>query len=92
MARGLGLGTASLAALNAAYNLHPEVIYFLSDGEPTDSQPKVIVEAMSERNRTRRVTIHAIGVVTQRGGGAGLTYFMKPLAENNYGKFQLIEQ
>lgn len=91
MSRGMGLGTASLAALNAAYNLNPEVIYFLSDGEPTDSQPTVIVESMSERNRTRRVTIHTIGVVTQRNGGAGLTYFMKPLAENNYGKFQLVE-
>jgi hypothetical protein len=30
-------------------------------------------------------------VVTQRGGGAGLTFFMKPLAERNYGMFRLVE-
>ncbi len=91
MSRGLGLGTASHAALNAAFNLNPEVIYFLSDGEPTDGQPATIVESMVERNRTRRVTIHTIGVVTQRNGGAGLTYFMKPLAERNTGVFRLVE-
>lgn len=91
MARGMKIGTASHAALNAAFNLEPEVIYFLSDGEPTDGQPAQIVESMSERNRTRRITIHTIGVVTQRGGGAGLTFFMKPLAENNFGSFRLVE-
>ncbi len=91
MSRGLGLGTASHAALNAAFNLNPEVIYFLSDGEPTDGQPATIVESMVERNRTRRVTIHTIGVVTQRNGGAGLTFFMKPLAERNTGVFRLVE-
>ncbi len=92
IARGMQVGTASHAALNAAFNLDPEVIYFLSDGEPTDGQPVQIVEAMSERNRTRRITIHTIGVVTQRGGGAGLTFFMKPLAEHNWGLFRLVEQ
>ena len=91
IARGMQVGTASHAALNAAFNLDPEVIYFLSDGEPTDGQPVTIVESMSERNRTRRITIHTIGVVTQRGGGAGLTFFMKPLAEHNYGVFRLVE-
>lgn len=91
MSRGLGPGTVSHAALNAAFNLNPEVIYFLSDGEPTDGQPAAIVESMFEKNRTRRVTIHTIGVVTQRGGGAGLTFFMKPLAERNFGVFRLVE-
>lgn len=91
IARGMKLGTASHAALNAAFGMEPEVIYFLSDGEPTDGQPTQIVQSMTERNRTRRISIHTIGVVTQRGGGAGLTLFMKPLAENNWGKFQLVE-
>lgn len=91
MARGMKIGTASHAALNAAFNLDPEVIYFLSDGEPTDGQPAQIVESLSERNRTRRITIHTIGVVTSRGGGAGLSLFMRPLAEHNYGMFRLVE-
>ena len=89
--RGMAAGTASHAALNAAFGLDPEVIYFLSDGDPTDGQPGVIVESMSERNRTRRITIHTIGVVTQTGGAGGLTFFMKPLAEHNFGRFQLVE-
>ncbi|MBS0205715.1 MAG: VWA domain-containing protein [Planctomycetes bacterium] len=91
MAQGMKLGTASHAALNAAFNLDPEVIYFLSDGEPTDGQPQQIVQSISERNRTRRITIHTIGVVTSRGGGAGLSLFMKPLAEHNYGMFRLVQ-
>lgn len=91
IARGMSVGTASHAALNAAFSLDPEVIYFLSDGEPTDGNPSQIIESMSERNRTRRITIHTIGVVTQKGGGAGLTFFMKPLAEHNFGSFRLVE-
>jgi hypothetical protein len=89
--RGMAMGTCSHAALNAAFGLDPEVIYFLSDGEPTDGQPAQIVESLSERNRTRRISIHTIGVVTQRGGGGGLTFFMKPLAEHNFGTFRLVE-
>ena len=91
IARGMSVGTASHAALNAAFNLEPEAIYFLSDGEPTDGQPTQIIESMTERNRTRRISIHTIGVVTQRGGGVGLTLFMKPLAEHNFGTFRLVE-
>ncbi|MEI8022175.1 MAG: hypothetical protein WCH39_28455, partial [Schlesneria sp.] len=89
--RGLKLGTVSSAALNAAFELEPEAIYFVSDGEPTDGQPAQIVNFVSQFNRTRRVSIHTIGVVTIRNGGAGLTSFMQPLADQNYGKFRLVE-
>ena len=91
VARGLGLGTASNAALHAAFGLEPEAIYFLSDGEPTDGPPAQIVGAISQLNRTRRISIHTIGVVTTVNGGAGLTLFMEPLAEQNYGSFRLIQ-
>jgi hypothetical protein len=89
--RGLKLGTASSAALNVAFSLEPEAIYFVSDGEPTDGTPAQIVSSASQFNRTRRVSIHTIGVVTQRNGGIGLTLFMEPLSEQNYGKFRLVE-
>ena len=89
--RGLKLGTASNEALNAAFGLEPEAIYFLSDGEPTDGAPPAIVNAISRMNKTRRISIHTIGVVTQRNGGAGLTMFMQPLANRNYGTFRLVE-
>ena len=87
----MSLGTASNAALNAAFNLDPEVIYFLSDGEPTDGRPAQIVSSITTLNRTRRVSIHTIGVVTDRNGSFGLTQFMRPLAEQNYGTFQLVQ-
>ncbi len=90
-ARGMDRGTASNTALNAAFTLDPEVIYFLSDGEPTDGRPLQIVSAITNLNRTRRVSIHTIGVVTERNGGYGLTQFMRPLAEQNYGTFQLVQ-
>jgi von Willebrand factor type A domain len=91
MVRGMKLGTASHAALNTAFGLEPECIYFLSDGEPTDGRPADIIAAITQMNRTRRVSIHTIGVVTQRNGSAGLRLFMQPLAEQNYGTFRLIE-
>ena len=91
MARGMKLGTASHAALTATFGLEPEVIYFLSDGEPTDGQPSQIVSSVAALNRTQRVSIHTIGVVTDRGGGIGLTRFMQPLAQQNYGNFQLVQ-
>ena len=89
--RGVKLGTASRAALNAAFELQPEAIYFLSDGEPTDGTPDQIVNEARQFNRTRRVSIHTIGVVTQNHGGVGLTLFMQPLAQQNFGQFRLVE-
>ena len=89
--RGLGPATVSNAAMAAAFRLDPEAIYFVSDGEPTDGPPAQIVGAVTQMNRTRRISIHAIGVVTNRRGGAGLTMFMKPLSSKNYGTFLLIE-
>ena len=90
-ARGMKVGTSSNAALNAAFGLEPEVIYFLSDGEPSDGAPSQIVAAITTLNHTRRISIHTIGVLTDRNGGAGLTLFMQPLAEQNYGSYQLVK-
>lgn len=89
--RGLGPATVSSAALHAAFRLDPETIYFVSDGEPTDAPPAEIVAACTQLNRVRRVSIHTIGVVTSRHGGAGLQQFMQPLSDQNYGTFRLID-
>jgi hypothetical protein len=85
----MGNGTASFAALEAAFNLEPEAIYFLSDGRPTDSQPDQIYNTLFALNRTRRVSLHVIGLSTSRGNAADLILFMKPLAEQNFGSFQV---
>lgn len=89
--RGTGRGTASFAAIEAAFKLEPEAIYFLSDGRPTDSQPDQIFNTFHQLNRTRRVSLHTIGVVTDRGNAAELILFMKPLAEQNFGSYRLVE-
>ena len=91
--RSLGPATSSFKALRTAFDLQPEAIYFLSDGQPTDGSPAQIIEAMSYANRVRRISIFTVGVVTDRvkGGGEGLTRFMAPLSERNWGEFLLVE-
>ena len=91
--RSLGPATSSFKALRTAFDLQPEAIYFLSDGQPTDGTPVQIIEAMSYANRVRRISIFTVGVVTDRvkGGGEGLTRFMAPLSERNWGEFLLVE-
>ena len=89
--RGLGGGTSSFKALRAAFELEPEAIYFLSDGEPTDGGALQIIDAMSNFNRIHRISIFTVGVVTDGGRGDGLTRFMSPLAEQNWGLFRLVE-
>lgn len=89
--RGLGNATSSSFALKSAFDLEPEVIFFLSDGAPTDGDPVEIVQRVTQLNRVRRVSIHAVAVQTRSAGVAGLTKFMQPLAEQNYGTFQLVK-
>ncbi len=89
--RTMGKGTVSFAAIEAAFKLEPEAIYFLSDGRPTDSEPDQIFNTFFALNRTRRVSVHTIGVVTDRGNAADLILFMKPLAEQNFGSYRLVE-
>ena len=91
--RSLGPATSSYKALRMAFDLQPEAIYFLSDGQPTDGSPNQIIESMSYTNRIRRISIFTVGVVTDRvnGGGEGLTRFMAPLSARNWGEFLLVE-
>jgi len=89
--RELGGGTASSTALKAAFKLEPEAIYFISDGKPTDFQPDMIVNAVTQLNRIHRISIHSVGLVTGNRGGGELRSFMYPLANRNWGTFRLIE-
>ena len=81
--------TASYDALEAAFGLNPEAIYFLSDGAPFGGKiddPKTIISTISEINRVRRVSIHAIGVATNLS--SILESFMKGLAAANWGIYK----
>ncbi|HLJ11174.1 MAG TPA: VWA domain-containing protein, partial [Planctomycetaceae bacterium] len=82
--------TASYDALEAAFDLNPEAIYFLSDGAPRGGKiesPPEIVSTISGVNRVRRVSIHSIGIDTSVPGAAIFARFMKSLADVNWGVY-----
>jgi hypothetical protein len=83
--------TCSYDALEAAFGLEPEAIYFLSDGAPFGGKiddPKEIIAAISRWNRVRRISLHSIGVGTN--ASKVLEQFMKGLAEGNWGVFKAV--
>lgn len=96
LVQGLGGGTASYDALEAALDFDTEAIYFLTDGAPHGGKvvaPVEIVEILSRLNFTRRVTINAIGI------GVGLPLptnvfhtFLTSLAERNYGEYRAVNE
>jgi hypothetical protein len=89
----LGLMTASYDALDAAFGLEPEAIYFLSDGAPVGGKitaPDDIVATISHRNRVRRVSLHSIGIATGDGKRDPFGQFMKGLATANWGIYKAV--
>ena len=81
-------------ALVAALAYNAEAIYFLTDGEPfggTLSEPISIVAAMTALNRSRRVTINAIGVGVGLAGSP-FDLFLSSLAAQNYGEYRRVAQ
>lgn len=81
--------TASYDALEAAFGLSPEAIYFLSDGAPFGGKiddPREIIATISSINRVRRVSIHSIGIGIRES--AVFEKFMKGLAEANWGIYK----
>jgi hypothetical protein len=87
----LGPMTASYDALEAAFGLAPEAIYFLSDGAPVGGKitdPDEIITTISHHNRLRRVSLHAIGIHTGDGKHNPFGRFMKELATANWGVYK----
>lgn len=85
--------TASYDALEAAFELNPEAIYFLSDGAPQGGKidaPTEIIGTISGVNRVRRISIHSIGIDTANPGAAGFARFMQTLAEANWGVYKAV--
>lgn len=83
--------TASYDALEAAFALDPEAIFFLSDGAPFGGKiddPGQIISTISEWNRVRRISIHSIGIGTGDAKTDVFGRFMKGLAEANWGVYK----
>ena len=75
-------GTPAMSALERAFDEEPGIIFFLSDGVPTDSEPQAILDQVDEWNADGSVTIHAIGL-----GDHLDDVFMDRLASQNGGEF-----
>jgi hypothetical protein len=86
--------TASYDALEAALMFDAEAVYFLTDGAPhggkTDS-PVEIVEYISQLNRSRRLTINALGIDVGPPGSP-FALFLRALADRNFGEFRSVDQ
>lgn len=82
--------TATGDALALAFTLDVEAVYLLSDGEPTAGRvvaPAEIVRMVAEANRTRRVSVHTIGIAAE----PRLAEFLAVLARENYGHFRRVD-
>ena len=86
--------TAAYDALDAAFRFDAEAVYFLSDGAPNAGKiasPAAIVAAVTQTNRTRRISIYTIGIAPGEPGGP-LDMFVKTLAEQNFGVYRRVDQ
>jgi len=83
--------TASYDALEKAFELDPEAIFFLSDGAPFGGKidaPAAILATIGEWNRVRRVSIHSIGVGVKEPKAEVYAAFLRDLAEKNWGIYK----
>ncbi len=80
-------GTRADRALAAALQLQPDIIFFVSDGEPTGLRPDDILQlvAGAQQTQSRPTTINAIAYLADGG-----QRFMRGLAERNGGTYQEI--
>ncbi|MCY2963626.1 MAG: VWA domain-containing protein [Planctomycetota bacterium] len=95
MDRNLGGGTSSYDAIEAAFELGPEAIYFVSDGAPTSGKivsPPEIVNAIASWNHVRRVSIHSIGIDTNDTTTAIFSRFMKGIAGMSWGEYVAVDK
>lgn len=86
--------TAAYDALDAAFRFDAEAVYFLSDGAPNAGKiasPAAILTAVTQTNRTRRISIYTIGIEPGEPGGP-LDMFVKMLAEQNFGVYRRVDQ
>jgi hypothetical protein len=91
MEQPLNTRTCSFDALESAFGLNPEAIFFLSDGAPFGGKidnPADILSTVGTWNRVRRISIHSIGVGVREPGAKVYADFLKGLAEKNWGVFK----
>jgi Mg-chelatase subunit ChlD len=89
-----GAGTNTLGALQAAFAMGPDVVVFLTDGDPRSGQG-VIVETNPEKiisqARASNRTDAALYIVALELSGAG-ALLLRTLAEDAGGRFKLVDR
>jgi hypothetical protein len=83
-----GGGTNPLPALLDALSMHPDAIYFLSDGQfdPNTIQELRVRNRPNNRLRTRQVPIHTIAFYDRFAAG-----LMRTIARNSGGEFRFVQ-
>jgi hypothetical protein len=78
-------GTRADLGLQEAFNLIPDVILFVSDGEPSGVKPHEVLATVEAAQKTlpRPAPIHSVAYLADDG-----QRFMKELAEKNSGTFR----
>lgn len=81
-------GTGSNKALERAFELKPDTIIFVSDGEPTDAKPPQILKDVAEQQGKlgRKAVINTFAYKADGGED-----FMEKLAKQNGGEFKNIK-
>ena len=87
---------ASFAALEAAFALDPESIFFVTDGEPNGDPNKCnnaaeVLTVVSMANRPRRVPFHTLGIGAGAPGGPS-DVFLRSLAAQNFGTYRRVDE
>lgn len=76
-------GTPAMAALEEAFSLSGvDIVFFLTDGQPSDASPDEILSRVEELNSGKSLEIHAIGLGDDQNED-----FLRQLAEANGGTF-----
>ncbi len=76
-------GTPAMASLEAAFSLSDvDIIFFLTDGQPSDAGPDEIVARVEELNEAAALEIHTVGL-----GDDQNERFLRQLASANGGTY-----
>lgn len=83
-----GGGTEPLPALLFALSMHPDAIYFLSDGQfdPNTIQEMRLRNSPNNRLKTRQIPIHTIAFFDRYAAG-----LMRSIARNSGGEFTFVQ-
>jgi von Willebrand factor type A domain len=78
-------GTRADRGLAEAFEMQPDIIFFVSDGEPTGASPTQILKQVEESQTaaTKKTAINAVAYLADSG-----QKFMRELAEKNGGTFR----